>query len=207
MEHRGGEAKESGPCSIGVSLNRYLSFKKSKLQTLSPSVCSGKGLPGGRAAWWSGQSPTHGAVRSVRTGQGTGSCAGDARALPAPTERTPAPEPAGTAAERWPWATQLLLWSSPGHALLQHQHLFQSWRVSPHQGTFREQSTWSRASASPKVSSQSVPPAQEPLQCCQFYLTVHFNSTSCLPGLDEGKLYFSAAPVSTALPRALLGRI
>lgn len=187
---------------VSHSVDIYL-FKKSKLQTPSPSVCSGKGLLRGRAAWWSGQGPAHGEDWAGHR-QLWGRCPSPARtdrAHPGP------PEPAGSA-ERWPrgHSTPPPLEQHRPPALLQH-HLFQSWRVSPHQGTFGEQSTWSRASASPRFLSQSVPPAQEPLQCCQFYLTVHFNSTSCLPGLDEGKLYFSAAPVSTALPRALLGRI
>lgn len=54
MEHRGGEAKESGPCSISVSLGRYLSFSKSKLLTWSPSVL-GKGVLRGEAAWGPGR--------------------------------------------------------------------------------------------------------------------------------------------------------
>lgn len=83
----------------------------------------------------------------------------------------------------------LLLRSSTGRLLLQH-HLSQSRRVSPHQGTFGEQSTWSRARASPRCLSRPVPPPQEPVRCRRFYLTMHFDITSCLPGLDEGKLYF-----------------
>lgn len=177
MEHRGGEAKESGPCSISVSLGRY--FIILKKQTADTELL---GLLG---EWTAKRDSSLGSRAESGTRCGLGRAQPAVRAMPEPCpHRASASRPARAPGN--PEGTALLLWS---HALLQH-HLSQSWRVSPHQGTFREQSTWSKARASPRFLSQAVPPAQEPLQRCQFYLTVHFNSTSCLPGLDEGKLYF-----------------
>lgn len=94
-----------------------------------------------------------------------------ARAMPEPCpHRASASRPArarGAATERCPGGESPPPWSSTGHAFLQ-QHLLQSWRVSPHQGTFREQSTWSRASASPRFLTQSVPPPQSLCSAASF---------------------------------------
>lgn len=82
----------------------------------------------------------------------------------------------------------LRLRSSIGHFLLQlrrHHCLFQCCRVSPHQGTFREQSTWSRASTRPR--ERSVAASQEPLQRSVVLSERALFYTTCL---DKRKLLF-----------------
>lgn len=149
-----------------------------------------------------GQSPAHTGVVFQR---GTAGWGGDARALPAPIEPIPArqsrQEQQGTDA----------LWGEPSSssgaapALLQH-HLLQSCRVSPHQGILGEQSTWSRASP---AQGFWVGQSQQLRSLCSA-ASFTWPCTFLSPAASRPRwreTLFSAAPVSTALPRAVLGRM